>query len=322
MFLKIYRQLRPGTNIELEVGRYLTEVAHFPHSVPVAGALEYTGPGGVPLTLALLQAYVPNQGDGWTYTVEYLVRYLEQQRAASEAPPPDVHGAYLAVIRTLGRRTAELHLAFASSSGNPAFDPEPLTGEDLAAYKKRARDEAAAALRILERSSAKLPSPAREEAQALHGQQQQLLARIDNYPLQAGNAVKIRVHGDYHLAQVLIAENDFRIIDFEGEPARPLAERRAPSSPLRDVAGMLRSLDYAARTAERTQPGFDAEAWLPQARSAFLAAHGGIDPRDAGLLAAFELEKACYEVRYEASNRPEWLWLPLAAFERLASSVA
>src|SRR5262245_49184441 len=139
MFLKIYRQLRPGTNVELEVGRYLTEVAQFRYSVPVAGALEYKGADGTPLTLALLQAYVANQGDGWSYAVEYLVRYLEQQRAAPDSEPAtlEVHGAFLAIARTLGRRTAELHLAFARGTGDPAFDPEPLTTEDLAAYKKR-----------------------------------------------------------------------------------------------------------------------------------------------------------------------------------------
>jgi maltose alpha-D-glucosyltransferase / alpha-amylase len=333
MFLKIYRQLRPGTNVELEVGRYLTEVVQFRYSVPVAGALEYSGADGTPFTLALLQAYVANQGDGWSYTVEYLVRYLEQQRAAPDAEPPtlEAHGAFLAITRTLGRRTAELHLAFARSTGNPAFDPEPLTAEDLAAYKKRARDEAIATLRLLERSSEKLPAPAREEAQILLGKQRQLLERIDNAALQPGNAVKIRIHGDYHLAQVLIVENDFRIIDFEGEPERPLTERRQKQSPLRDVAGMLRSFNYARWTAlSRAAQAPDDHArltplaaqWEAETRRAFLEAYAEVATSTAGgpvptlaqarpLIELFEVEKAFYELRYELGSRPNWARIPL-----------
>ena len=338
MFLKVYRQLRPGTNVELEVGRYLTEVAQFSHSVPVAGALEYAGPDGVSLTLALLQAYVANQGDGWSYTVEYVVRHLEQQRAASEAAPSEMHEAYLAVIRKLGKRTAELHLAFARSAGHPAFDPEPLTGEDIAAYKNRALDEAVATLRNLDQSAAKLPSPAREDAQTLRGRQEQLLGRINGSPVQAGNAVKIRVHGDYHLAQVLIAENDFRIIDFEGEPARPLAERRQKQSCLRDVASMLRSFNYARWTAlfraargpedyERFTPL--ATQWEAETRRAFLeaydeaAAGGGLYSslqQARPLIELFELEKALYELRYELGSRPNWARVPLQGILALIGS--
>ncbi|MGH2428240.1 MAG: phosphotransferase, partial [Candidatus Limnocylindria bacterium] len=131
-----------------------------------------------------------------------------------------------------------------------------------------------------------------------------------------------RIHGDYHLGQLLAERaGGFVVIDFEGEPARTLDERRQVASPLRDVAGMLRSFDYAARTAERGRraAGFDPEAWLSQARSAFLGAYGAIGPNEDSLLAAFELEKACYEVRYEANNRPDWLWLPVAAVQRLGS---
>jgi maltokinase len=128
-----------------------------------------------------------------------------------------------------------------------------------------------------------------------------------------------RIHGDYHLGQLLHTEGGFAVIDFEGEPARPLAERRMPASPLRDVAGMLRSLDYAVRTVERDGPdGFDHQGWLANARAAFVAAYGGEAVAHEGLLTAFEAAKACYEVRYEASNRPDWTWLPLEALERLA----
>ena len=132
-----------------------------------------------------------------------------------------------------------------------------------------------------------------------------------------GREVVTRIHGDYHLGQLLArGDGGFSVIDFEGEPARPLEERRRPSSPLRDVAGMLRSFDYAASTAER-ETGLAAGAWLPDARAAFLDGYG---PNPSPLLEAFELEKACYEVRYEAGNRPDWLWLPLAAIERMVAA--
>ncbi len=141
----------------------------------------------------------------------------------------------------------------------------------------------------------------------------------DTFGAASGQARVSRIHGDYHLGQLLARpDGGYSVIDFEGEPARPLAERRLPASPLRDVAGMLRSLDYAARTVAAEAGALDADAWLRGARDAFLAAYGGVGDDEGSLLDAFELEKACYEVRYEAGNRPGWLWLPLAAVERLA----
>ncbi len=128
LFLKGYRRLRPGENPELEVGRFLTEMARFPNCVPVAGAIEYHADDGTVMTVGLLQAYVANQGDGWAYTLDYVERFLEHHRTATEQPPADVHGVYLALAHTLGERTGELHCALASPAGNPAFDPEPSHG--------------------------------------------------------------------------------------------------------------------------------------------------------------------------------------------------
>jgi maltose alpha-D-glucosyltransferase/alpha-amylase len=336
LFLKVYRRLRPGLNPELEIGRYLTEVARFPHCVPLAGALEYEGADGTPTTLALLQAFVPNQGDGWSYTLGYLERFLDAQRAAPEPPPRDVHGAYLALVRTLGTRTAELHLAFALGAGGPAFEPEPIAPEDLAAWKARVREELAATLDTLERGRNQLVLPAREEARAVLGLREELLARIAALEIGPGAGLKIRYHGDYHLGQVLLAKNDFRIIDFEGEPGRSLAERRSKHSPLRDVAGMLRSFDYARWQALRAaEHGPDdgarlaplAAQWEAQAREAFLGAYEeGVrgSPIYASfeavrpLLALFELEKAFYELRYELANRPGWARVPLQGILALA----
>ncbi|MGQ0751557.1 MAG: maltose alpha-D-glucosyltransferase [Betaproteobacteria bacterium] len=329
LFLKAYRLLRAGVNPELEIGTYLTEIARFPNCVPVAGALEHLSADGVPITLALLQAYVANQGDGWTYTLDYLGRFLEQWRSMTEPPPEDVHGAYLALIRTLALRTAQLHEAFSLRTGNLAFDPEPLADTDLQAWKGRILDEAAATLEVLGQRLGELTLPPRTDARALIAQRDKLMARIDSCSLGPAQAFKMRHHGDFHLGQVLLTKNDFLITDFEGEPGRTFEERRVKHSPLRDVAGMLRSFNYARWTAfraavrgheddERLAPL--AREWEVQVRRAFLAAYDegarGNESMPAleavrGLLELFELEKAQYELRYELANRPGWAAIPL-----------
>ncbi|MGE5129857.1 MAG: putative maltokinase, partial [Sphingomonadaceae bacterium] len=325
LFLKGYRRLRAGVNPELEVGRFLTEVARFPNCAPVAGAIEFTGEDGAQLTLALLQAYVPNQGDGWNYTLDYLDRFLEAQRTAAEAPPADAHGAYLALAHTLGTRTAELHRALAVPSGDPAFDPEPLAPADFEQWKRNVHEDALATLALVERRRTGYPAPARDEMQELLARRDRLLRRIDRCALPASAPPKTRYHGDFHLGQVLVSRNDFVIIDFEGEPARPLAERRLKHSPLRDVAGMLRSFDYARWTALRRAAQAHGDsgrleplvlAWLQAVQSSFLQAYdkaigGALLQSARGLLELFELEKALYELRYEIGNRPGWVRIPL-----------
>ncbi len=324
VFLKGYRRLRTGTNPEHEIGRFLADVAKFRHVVPVAGVLEYVGHDGSRQTLALVQGYVPNQGDGWTYSLDYLQRHLERLRSAAEAVPNDVHGGFLALIRTLGKRTAELHAAFAKPSGDPAFEPEPLTADDLAAYRQQAGEQARSVLAELEAASLPPGRPA-ELAAAVLKARARLLQRIDT-PLAAPppRSLKTRLHGDYHLAQVLLVKNDFVIIDFEGEPGRSFAERRAKHSPLRDVAGMLRSFGYVRATAlknvsdtaeEESALAAAALAWEREARAAFVAGydsasrgknHEGAADGNAALLSLFELEKAFYELRYELRSRPDW----------------
>ncbi|MGH8740751.1 MAG: putative maltokinase, partial [Burkholderiales bacterium] len=301
LFLKCYRRLRAGINPELEVGRFLTEVARFPNCVRVAGAVEYSTGSGDPVTLALLQAYLPNQGDGWSYTLDYLERFLETQLGA----PEENHGAYLLLIHTLATRTAELHRAFAIMSGDAVFDPEPLAEADVAAWKASVRKEAEETLALV-------------KSNELIERRQRLLALIDSCAAPRGPALRTRHHGDYHLGQVLVANNDFFIIDFEGEPSRPLEDSRRKHSPLRDVAGMLRSFSYAKWTATRTG---SLDAWEQQTRKAFLSAYDAATQGSGlfesfadvqGLLRLFELEKALYELRYEFNNRPDWLQVPLA----------
>src|SRR6202022_4239929 len=241
LMLKGYRRLRTGLNPELEMGRYLTEVAHYPNCAPLAGALEYIANDGETRLLAMLQGYVANQGDGWTHSLEYVQRHLEQYRTtpAGDAVLVNAHEAYLALIRVLAVRTAELHRALAQPTQEPAFAPEPLTRADIDAYRQRAMDEARNALDMLASGVEQVPAADRERAAAVLARRDEILARIDTLSSQAPQGLKIRIHGDYHLGQVLVTRNDFVIIDFEGEPGHSLEQRRAKQSPLRDVAGMM-----------------------------------------------------------------------------------
>jgi maltose alpha-D-glucosyltransferase/alpha-amylase len=313
-FLKCYRRMRAGVNPEFEVGRFLTEVARFPHCVPLAGAVEYVSQQES-FTVALLQGYMPNQGDAWGYTLAYLERFL------AAAPVEKPHGGFVSLMQTLATRTGELHRAFAMRSGDPAFEPEPLTAEDFDGWKAKVQQEANDTLALLERTS-------NEKAQPLIAQRARLMEFIDACKAPKGAGLKTRHHGDYHLGQVLIANNDFVIIDFEGEPSRPLADARRKHSPLRDVAGMLRSFSYAKWSARsRIDPaatlkendGLD--AWETAVRRAFIAAYAAATEGSGlyasfddvqGLLSLFELEKVLYELRYEVNNRPAWVHVPLS----------
>jgi maltose alpha-D-glucosyltransferase / alpha-amylase len=313
LFLKAYRRLRPGLHPELEVGRYLTEVAKFKHCVPLAGYVEYFSQEKETNTLALLQAYVPNQGDAWSYTLEYLERFAESKRTA------EGHGGFLALMQTLATRTAELHRAFAAARNDPAFTPEPLTTEDVSAWRARVREEAAQTIALIG---------------DLKDKKNEILAFIDACAAPQQRSLRTRHHGDYHLGQVLVSNNDFLIIDFEGEPSRPLAEARRKHSPLRDVAGMLRSFSYArGSTAMRERPvpagpevGDALRDWEAQTRKAFVDAYADAT-KDSGLYESFddvrgllrlaEMEKVLYELRYEKGNRPNWLHIPLQGLTAL-----
>ncbi len=330
LFLKAYRRLGEGVNPEFEVGRFLTTVAKFEYCVPVAGALEYVSGSGTPTTLALLQAYVPNQGDGWAFTIDYLQRFIEERRgAASEPSPQDVHGAYLALAGTLGGRVAQLHLALATPSDDAAFGAEPMESGALTALVDGVRREAKQTLDFLQARMEKLPEGAKAAAAEVLAARDRLIERIDRCAKLDGALIKSRLHGDLHLGQVLLARNDFLIIDFEGEPERPIEERRRKQSPLRDVAGMLRSFSYARcsalRAAAEQEPASDdltaqAAAWESAVRRSFLdgywqaARDGALYPSEApaqALIGLFEIEKAVYELRYEINNRPAWVDIPL-----------
>jgi maltokinase len=293
VILKLYRRLEDGESIELELLRFLA--AHgFEHMPRLLGWYRYAG-AQISATLGVLQAFVPGARDGWELALE------------SFADP----GPFLAHVRRLGEVTARMHTVLASDSRDPAFRPEPL-GAGMA---ESAEADARAVLDGLEPGGAAEPVRARAA---------DVLERVGALQRAGTGGQAIRQHGDYHLGQVLWAGGDWIVLDFEGEPARPLAERRRKSSPLRDVAGALRSFAYAAETA-RAQ-GRSPGDWERDARAAFLAGYDGtIDQsllpepgvaRDS-LLAACELEKALYELRYELNNRPGWVHVPRAGILRL-----
>jgi len=330
LMLKGYRRLRLGINPELEMGLYLTEAVHYANCAPLAGVLEYIANDGQIRLLAMLQAYVPNQGDGWTYSLDYLRRHLEQYRTkpAGDSLPDNAHEAYLALIRMLAQRTAELHRLLGRDTSDPAFSPRALTRKDVDNYRQRALQEAQSGLDLLTSASEQLSAADRGRAQAVLALRKQLMARIEACATEATQGLQIRIHGDYHLGQVLVTGNDFVIIDFEGEPGRNLEERRAKHSPLRDIAGMLRSFSYAQQSA-LLSIGHETESarlvplareWEVQVREAFLGAYdeaardsglySSLDPVR-GLLSLFEIEKAFYELRYELGNRPGWASIPL-----------
>jgi maltose alpha-D-glucosyltransferase/alpha-amylase len=306
----------------------------------------------------MLQQFVPNQGNGWQVTIEEVGRYLDR---VLTLPPPQIshdearqwiHGStplpapvaeeirtYLATADVLGRRTGELHVQVASDGKNPAFAPEPYTAADLKSTAEAMRDHAEYQLRLLDASLDKLDHRRRDLAALVLGRREELLHQFDDLPRLGSGGSRIRCHGDYHLGQVLVTEGDIMIIDFEGEPARPLSERRAKCTPLRDVAGMLRSFSYAALTglgaATKTRPDDLerlapwADLWETWVSAAFLRAYLGVtrgagflpsttDDLDA-LLQAFVLDKALYELGYELNNRPDWVQIPLAGLLRLRS---
>ena len=332
LFLKAYRRLRAGINPEWEMGRYLTESAACDCIAQVAGAVEFRSPGGEQTTVALVQACVANQGDGFQYTVHYLEQFLEVALTKPEAEPEeDLHASYLLLVAKLARRTAELHRALARETDDPAFAPERMNAARLKERKRRLREEAALTLEVLEKQRDGLPDECRPQIDAVLASRSVLDGLIERLPPARVHALCTRFHGDYHLGQVLVVENDFVITDLEGEPGRSFDERRRKDTPLIDVAGMLRSLRYAcghsARTLQHAHPAdrvrADAllEDWYAHASRAFIEAYSDAMQGCAAypsraddaerLIELAVLEKLLYEIRYEVANRPAWLPVPL-----------
>jgi maltose alpha-D-glucosyltransferase/alpha-amylase len=352
--LKLFRRIEPMVNPEYEIGRYLTERG-FTRIPALLRALEYNRPGLEPGTLAVVQSAVTHQGSGWEYTIDELRRYFDRVAArrtphrgdaapafpthpGSHAPPPFFNSLehwYLQGAATLGQRTAELHAVLASSTA-PAFAPEPCDGAALHAIADRMAQHADGSLAMLEQRIATLNPQTRGEAEAVLARRAAVRSRFDGVRGLDRAGMLIRVHGDYHLGQVLRTEADFVILDFEGEPARSISERRAKQSPMKDIAGMVRSYSYAAYAAlfafTTHAPDHDArlqawaDTWQFWAADAFLGGYRSavgdarFIPRGQAwvtLLCAFMLDKAFYELEYELNHRPDWLRIPLVGIQRL-----
>jgi len=357
LILKLFRRIEPGQNPDIEVGRFLATRRSSTRVPPLVGMLSYRREDEEPSSLAMLQEFVPNQGNGWRVTIEEVGRYLDRVLtlpppqvshddarawiASSQAtPPPAVVEAiqtYLTTAEVIGRRTGELHVQLIAGPEAPTFTPEPYTVADLRQTVEAMRRHAEEQLQLLEAATDKLDQRRRELASLVLARRDDLLHQFDELMQIRSPGARIRCHGDYHLGQVLVTEGDIVIIDFEGEPARSIAERRAKNSPLRDVAGMLRSFSYAALASlgaatktrpedvERLAPWADLwEVWVGAVflRAYLLATRGaGFLPSESddvdALLQGFVVDKALYELGYELNNRPDWVHIPLAGLLRL-----
>lgn len=347
LLLKAFRKLVPGTNLDYEMSEFLTSRGAFAHTPALAGSIHYAGRDRLEATLAVVHRFAPNQGDGWAYVVAHLTDlrdFLARQPPPAQQDPArraaivrEFSVDVLLALRRLGAVTGALHAALASDAIDPAFAPEPITSCDAERWIAEMAHDARLTLAMVRERLDILPVPAQPSARVLLASQAELLAGVEALRLLAeAGCHKIRTHGDYHLGQTLRAEGDFLIIDFEGEPARPMAERRAKRCPLRDVAGMMRSLDYAvaatlagAEPAARGELHEWGETWTDLAATAFLEGYRDEITRapvallpsagsaTARVLSAFIVEKALYEVRYEMDNRPAWAPIPIEALRRL-----
>jgi maltose alpha-D-glucosyltransferase/alpha-amylase len=335
--IKFLRRINPGVHPEVEIGRFLTDVAAYHGTPPLLGAIELVE-GEETSALAVVHGFVGNQGDAWSVTNGYLDRFIDEQRVLTS----DVHtestelAAYLLRMRQIGRRTAELHNALASRDEIADFAPEPITRADVTAWTEALLQRVAKTLDDLAAARGRLEAD-RRTAETLLARRDEILGQIRSLLPEHLEAARIRHHGDLHLGQMLFAKDDVYIIDFEGEPQRSLAERRRKGPPARDVAGVVRSVDYSTTAAfDRAQQAWPddsgrlaegLERWRQDAVAAFLSAYREslanprLWPRERAdadrLLKFFLLEKVFYEIDYEFANRPGWLHIPLAGAHRI-----
>ena len=353
LILKLYRKLEPGINPDIEMGRFLTEHAHYQNTPPLVGWLEYRSGRSESRNLAILQGFVTNQGDAWDYTLRGLDVYFEHAATKSSLcqipqgsvvellalPEADqlateLIGAYLEAAHLMGQRIAELHLALLTDGNDPNFAPEPWsTLHQRSAYQSM-RNLLGSVMRVMNSRMNVIPKELRKPASDIVAQNDAIAARFNTFLKRRLSGVRMRCHGDLHLGQILFTGKDFVVIDFEGEPARPLSERRRKRAALRDVAGMLRSFQYAALSQMTNQLAGGAlgnldfavmerwarfwEIWVSWAfMRGYVQTAGSAPclPKDreelGELLEAFVMEKAIYELGYELDNRPQWLFLPL-----------
>ncbi len=358
-FLKVFRHPDRGVNPDLEIIKFLTERSSFKHIPRFAGGIEYKQPGSESISLCILQEQVRNEGDSWSYFLEHLSSFYERVLAAKidpkdipEAPRSFIDLAAceapsglrdlitsvpLEMAALLGKRTAELHLALATEKEDSNFAPEPFSLLWQRSIFQSMQSLVKKVFRLLERSLSKLPEEVSSEAREIFALEDEIVSMERLIARKKLSTQKMRYHGDYHLGQVLFTGKDFVIIDFEGEPARTLGERRLKRSPLRDAAGMLRSFHYAAyvsllkeaplRSEDRSSLEPWAELWSRYIGGAFLRSYfdvigsSGLVPGEKEelelMLKAFLLDKAVYELGYELNNRPQWVIVPMRGIKQI-----
>ncbi len=361
LFLKLYRKLEEGTNPDVEIIRFLTEKTGFTRIPPFAGVIEYRRRGAKPVTVGHLQGFVPNQGDCWTFTANTVMQYFEKVLSAKteiedlQQPPSfcDMQSAdipseiseligsfYLEMVSLLGRRTAEMHAALSSRPEDPDFSPEPFSMLYQRSVYQSMRILTIKTMQLTRENMKKMSGQVKQEISQLLASEQEILDAFRRILKKKLSTTKIRYHGDYHLGQVLFTGNDFIIIDFEGEPARALSERKLKRSPIRDIAGMIRSFHYAAYSAilkrESLRPEDIpvlepwADLWYCYVSGMFLrsyldaAGDAVFIPKERDeleiLLNAFLLQKAVYELGYELNNRPDWVIIPARGIKNILES--
>ncbi|NVB77288.1 MAG: maltose alpha-D-glucosyltransferase [Kofleriaceae bacterium] len=349
--LKMFRVIEEGPSLEFEIGKFLAAQPNYRGVPRLAGALEYSVPAGEASTIGTLAEFVPNQGDAWQFTLDALDRYFDSVLSTANRPttPPvepgslvqrariapsdkviDWVGAYIDRIRLLGMRTAELHLVLASDPNDPLFAPQPYDIMHQQSIYGSVSAHMARTFELLRSHMPSLDPHVRAQADQILAREVEIDRLLEKITRRRIDVIRTRIHGDYHLGQVLWTGEDFLIIDFEGEPGRPLSQRRFRRNPLRDVAGMLRSLDYAGEAAmrdgrhrpeDREVLEVWANAWTDWVSASFLGGYldriSGVrivPPNDGDLemlLRFFLLEKVIYEISYELNNRPDWVEIPL-----------
>jgi maltose alpha-D-glucosyltransferase/alpha-amylase len=336
--VKILRRITPGIHPEIEIGRFLVDVAHFRNAPALLGSVELVE-GENRTALAVVHAFIENQGDAWSTTSASLDRFIDEQRLQPDEAVTETSETALMLqrMRQIGKRTAEMHLAFASGTGIPAFAPEPISAADTPRWTDALIARAQNVFVLLERNLKSLAEPASTLAERLLENCDAINKHIESGRNVHFEGIKIRHHGDFHLGQVLIAKDDAYILDFEGEPQRSLEERRRKEPPARDVAGFLRSIDYATSSAISRAPNLNPEdratltqrirAWGDRLMAAYWESYretlgeARLWPADEAeskeLLDLFLLEKAFYEIEYELTNRPSWSHIPLEATLRI-----
>jgi maltose alpha-D-glucosyltransferase/alpha-amylase len=329
--LKVFRKVNEGLHPEIEIGRFLVEHTGFRNAPDLLGSIELVE-GERRSALVVAHRFVENQGDAWTVTAAYLGRYVDDQRVLSADSPeesPEL-ASYLQRLRQIARRTGELQSALASRSDIPDFAPEPITAADMAAWTERLLERSRHVFDLLAEKRSSLGEAERSMVERMLAAREVIAGHIRGSLLASTSAVKVRHHGDFHLGQVLVAKDDAFILDFEGEPGRTLAERRSKAPAARDVAGLIRSIDYSTTAALANEVNITPEerailtpklgVWRDKATEEFwtacrAATDPALWPRDPAearnLLDFFLLEKAFYEMEYELMNRPAWLHVPL-----------